>query len=407
MGWVPEHASGGERIQQSGGRASPGPAAGRAVIAAEARARVAPWLGIAALALAGLVAAVTRIEIVGHWYGLFLLRGRTPVTLEVKDDLLLGDGDRLLAGLQLARLRALLGSPEPAAGQATLALEWDERQGSGIVRNRFADGTELVTLFSRFEDSQGEAPHGLYVGGALPDLAADPGAQNESGMAYRDARGWKHIWCNVNEASWFSGIPGTVYPSAWRFLGSRVLIQDPGRVVLESSHELLRGGTRIRMDRLASFQAGAPFFTLAIRVTNVGDRDVSFDYVYGDEPWVGEFGSADGNLGWDDAGIVREEGSIDVRRHRWAGIVDTKTGAADFLSWLGDEQPDVGYFSNTSGPPRSPGAPLDSNEIFIGVEWNKRSLRPGQARSMRLAVGMAVFGPKGEPRLPPGAEPDP
>jgi hypothetical protein len=361
---------------------------------------------VSALAIAGLLAAATRVSILGHWYGLFLLRGREGPTLELKDDLVLGDASRLVIGIPFSPIRSLLEDARPRAGQARLDLDWDEREGSGSVLNHLADGTDLITIFSRYEDSEGLVPHGLFVGGALPDIAADARLQNESGMSHRDARGWTHVWCNVNEAVWIPGVANLSYPSQWRFLGSRVLIRDAERVVLESSHEITDGGARLRMDRFAYFRAGLPYFRLGIRFTNVGDRDQRFTYAYGDEPWVGEFGSAEGNIGWTGAGYVATEAALDPRAERWAGILDEKTGAANFIAWVGEDLPDTVYFSNSPGPPRGRGL-LESNEVFIGLEWPNRVLRPGEARSMLLAIGLAGRDPAtGRPALPEGAGPN-
>ncbi|BDG04819.1 hypothetical protein [Anaeromyxobacter oryzae] len=368
-------------------------------------ARSARIAAIVALALAGVFAAMTRLSIAGHWYGLYLLRGKEGPTFEIKDDLLLGDGSRLVAGVPLSPLRRLFTARAAGPEAPRLELQWDEREGSGIIRNHLADGTELVTLFSRFQDSEGATPHGLFVGGALPDIAADPGAQNESGMTHHDARGWTHIWCNVNEAIWLLPDETPIYPSYWRFLGSRVLVRDGQRVVLESSHELERRGARLRMDRFAYFRAGRPFFKLGIRVVNLGDLPATYTYAYGDEPWVGEFGSAEGNLGWVAGGIVTEESQVDARVNRWAGIVDSKTGAADFIAWVGDDQPDLVFFANQPGLQR-PGVPLASNEVFIGLEWHGRALAPGEERAMLLSIGMADRDPRtGRPALPEGGGP--
>jgi hypothetical protein len=371
------------------------------------RSRIALGAGLVALALASLVAAVTRIELVGHWHGLFLLRGKGGNTFEVKDDLVLGDGSRLLAGLQLASLSQVF-APRTDRGGVALDLDWDDRQGSGLVWNRLADGTDLVTIFARYEDSEGANPHGLFVGGALPDIVADPRSQNESGMSHHDARGWTHIWCNVNEAIWIDGVDRVVYPSEWRFLGSRVLLRNRERVVLESSHELDLQGRRLRMERFAYFKAGRPFFKLGIQLVNAGEVDLGYDYAYGDEPWVGDFGSAEGNVGWLENELATTERQVDPTANRWAGIVDLKTGAADFLAWVGGDLPDMVFFSNEAGAPRQIGRPLESNEVFIGLEWTRRRLGPGESRSMLLAIGMADKDPRtGGPRLPEGAGPNP
>jgi hypothetical protein len=369
--------------------------------------RPATWAAVAAIGLAAAAVAATSFSIAGHWHGVFVLRGKGGALLEVKDDLFLGDGSRLVAGVSFSRMRRLLSSSGAATEETpALELEWDERSGSGLVRNRFGDGTELVTLFGRYEDSDGHAPQGLFVGGALPDVAADDALQNESGMTYRDARGWHHVWCNVNEGLYDHASNRFVYPSAWRFLGSRVLIRDRDRVVLESSHEALIAGVPLRVDRFAYFRAGKPWFKLGIRVLNAGERQVRYTYAYGDEPWVGEFGSARGNVGWTADGVVRVEGPLDPARHRWAGIFDEDSDVANFVSWVGGDLPDLVFFSNHPGAQGAIlGTPLDSNEVFVGLQWNERALAPGEDRSMLLSFGLAGIDGAGKPVIPEGAGP--
>ena len=275
-----------------------------------------PWrrLGFAAaaLGLAALVAAATDVQISGNWQGVFLLRGAGERPLVLKDDLFLGDGSRLVLGASFSRIRRVVGRDAPAPGRAWLELDWDDG-GSGLVRNHLADGTELVTLFSRYADDEGKTPRGLFVGGALPDVAAVQD-QDESGMAFRDARGWHHIWCNVNELLLDLDSQQPWPPGSWKYLGARVLIRDPERVVIESSHEVPVAGGSLRIDRFAYFRAGKPWFKLGVRVVNTGERPARYAYAYGDEPWVGHFGSAAGNVGWLRDAIVRVEGPSPSRR---------------------------------------------------------------------------------------------
>jgi hypothetical protein len=374
------------------------------------RARALLGAALMALAAAGLLLATTRIEIEGRWRGLFLLKARDGRMLELQDDLYLGDGSRLVAGVSFSALRRWLGAgpAAPAPGAAALELDWDERTGRGLVRNRLGDGSELVTLFGRFEDDHGNHPRGLFVGGAVPDVASDLRNQDQSGMALREGGQWFHVWCNTNEALVDMDGPAyrTLYPGDLRFLGSRVLVNDPQRVVLESNHEvtLLRG--RVRMDRFAYFAAGEPFFKLGIRITALGPQQVTYAYLYGDEPWVGHFGTATGNYGWVDGEVVPFEGKFDTVKNRWAGIVDLKTGLANYLEWLGDDLPDDGYFANQAGhhAATSKHVPLDSNEVFIGLQWVGRRLAPGEGRGIRLVIGLAGRDPAtGKPIRPPAA----
>jgi hypothetical protein len=224
-------------------------------------------------------------------------------------------------------------------------------------------------------------------------------------MAYRDARGWSHVWCNVNEGLEDAQSGTSWPPGKWRFLGSRVLQRGPERVVLESDHELALSGGLLRVDRFATFVAGEPFFRLVIRLQNLGPGPVALTYLYGDEPWLGHFGSADGNIGWLANALVRTAGRFDTATG-YAGIFDEKTGLSNFLAWSGEARPNVGYFSNHPGEfvDASRKEPLASNEVFIGLEWTWLRLPPGTGKTIELAIGMGRIDPAtGRPALPPGA----
>lgn len=370
------------------------------------KARALFGAGVSALAAAGLLLATTRIQVEGRWRGLFLLKAKDGRMLELKDDLYLGDGSRMVAGVSFSGLRRWLGATAaaPAPGEAALELDWDERTGRGMVRNVLGDGRELVTLLARFEDDVGGHPQGLWVGGALPEVASDAATQDQSGMALLDGGRWIHVWCNTNEALVdMDGPYQTIPPSSISFLGSRVLVHDARRVVLESNHEVTLRRGRLRMDRFAYFQAGRPYFKLGIRLTALGPDPVTYAYLYGDEPWVGRFGTASGNVGWTERSLVPVEADVDPRANRWAGIADLKTGYANYLEWVGDDLPDDVYFANRAGPHAraEERRPLDSNEVFIGLQWVGRRLEPGEGRIMRLVIGLADRDPvTGKPRRP-------
>jgi hypothetical protein len=97
---------------------------------------------------------------------------------------------------------------------------------------------------------------------------------------------------------------------------------------------------------------------------------------------------------------------VDSGKYSYAGIYDYGnsaideghdfTGTANFIEWFGNEKPTV-YFANASG--RMTGmagqkTPLASNARFIGLEWNSRSLPPGQSTTYTLAIGMAEHDPE-------------
>jgi hypothetical protein len=356
-----------------------------------------------AFVLAAAFAATVRVEWSGRRFGLYLLRSPSGRPFVLKDDLRISDLPRYLAGHSFRRHDA-----RPPHGQPPhLHVEWDAADGSGYVTHRLADGRVLETVFGRYQEDDDREPQGLFVGGAVPEVVARYGF-DESGMSVRDARGWHHLWCTVNEAWLLAGRGRNLYPADWRLVGSRVLERTRQRVVIESDHRFVEGAFALEMVRRATFVAGQPWFRLEIRFVNVGDAPVTFTYGYGDEPWVGRYGSAAGNVGWLRRGLVTVAGRFEPVVEPWAGIYDAKSGDANFIAWPGTP-PDLAYFGNHAGAPQPGeiGAPLASNEVFIGLEWQRRTLAPAGSLLVRLDVGQAELDDAGTPILPDGAAPRP
>lgn len=351
-----------------------------------------------ALALAALFLGTTQVTLKGRWYGIYLLRSGSGRPFELKDDLKLGDGPRLLGGVSFSPLREFLARGRE--GKERLELDWDEEAGGGVVSNYLKGGEMLQTSLGRFVDSEGRTPAGLFVGGAIADVASSR-EQNQSGMALRDSSGWHHVWCNVNELLVLYGSGRRVFPGDWTFRGSRLLVESQDRVVIESDSALSASGVELRMERYAYFKAGVPWFRLGINILNVGDAPVTLAFGYGDEPWVGEFGSAEGNVGWSTQGVHDVVTWMDPAQSPGAGILDLKSGLANFIAWEGS-LPDRVYFGNHAGTPEASefGQPLTSNEVFIGLEWLNRTIEPGEVLSLGLTIGVAVAGPDGKPTFP-------
>ena len=351
-----------------------------------------------------------RIDIKGHFDGLFLLKGLHGWKYELKDDLYVGDAERLVYHIDFDDPRFRISSVfnHYTQGQKHLYYEWDSRDGSGFFRNFFPDGTQLLTCFGRFEDSKTkEHVQGLFVGGGLPAsvIGRIDWAMNETGMAYYDGRRWYHIWCNVNEGI-YTIKNFKMIDVHWNFLGSNVIDESASSVVISSSHQLADAGTPLRMDRFVYINAGEPYFFLTIKFTNTGQIPAEFIYTYGDEPWVGNYGSSKGNVGWVKDQIINFEKKIDSSKYSYAGYYHYGNDAigeghdfthtANFIEWFGKHKPDV-YFANAGGDLKDTTGklkiPLSSNERFIGLEWKPQRLNPGQSISYNLAIGMAGYDP--------------
>lgn len=358
-----------------------------------------------AVVVLALCASVVRFRPYWHFEGIYVLKGGGGL-IEIKDDLVLGDEGRLLLALPAQPVfRFLRGGVSHATVGTHLEYEWFRFDGSGHVEGHFSDGTIFLTCLSRYLDSGGKETRGVFVGGGLPFELGETGKDtlNDTGVSFYDGTRWHHIWCNVNEsiAPW-SNPSAVIAPSSWRFLGSRVARKTPEELVITSSHEVELDGQPFRVDRVAVFRAGTRYFTLAMRFTNTGRFPGGYYYVYGDEPWVGNYGTSIGNVGWVRDRLVTHEEAINPWEHRWAGYFDYGndaageehifSGLANFIEWQGNVTPDLVYFSNQIGTyaPRGSSVPLnDPQNRVLFLQWGPRLLNPGKSDTIILSIGMA------------------
>jgi len=268
-----------------------------------------------------------KVNVTGGYQGVFLLKGERGALLEIRDDLYLGEGYRHNAGLNFEDViprRLLRGHLE----EPSLTFQWNKKEGAGYVFNYLPGGKRLLTSFGRFIDESGKKVNGLFVGGGLPKhvLEDDIVKMNATGMAYHDGSRWFHIWCNVNETMANSRFE-SILPSSWRFLGSSVLYTSQTDLILESSHEIIIDGVPLRRERYAAFFAGEPYFILQIRMSNEGDQPATYYYVYGDEPWLGNYGTSGGNVGWAADGLYQFVSRLDTKKYHYAGLFDFENDA--------------------------------------------------------------------------------
>jgi hypothetical protein len=367
------------------------------------------------LTLSLLLIAVTviRFNITGDCDGIFLLKGEDGSLLEIKDDLFLGEGNRNVIGIDFERGKEVLFRlfRDRTKKEPYLYLEWNEKRGDGFIRNYLPDGKQLLTSFSRFTVENNGEVKGLFVGGGLPaDVNGDDMVkENATGMAYYDGAKWIHLWCTVNEAL-FTSKAEPLYPLGWKYLGSRILRHDEKEVVLESSHEVMVDGVPLHIDRRAYFRAGDTYFTLSVSIRNVGKRPAIYTYLYGDEPWLGNYGTSGGNVGWTADGLHDFAGMLDTSKVNYAGFIDYGNDAigeghnftqiANFVEWFGANKPMVWFSNSPYNVPLSGNIPLNGNERFIGLEWGLRSLQPNQSETYTLALGMTGLRSIGSPLTP-------
>jgi hypothetical protein len=345
------------------------------------------------------------INFQGDMSGLYLLRGVGGKLLELRDDVYLGEAGRVLARLDVNWLHDLFNSSNGA--DTRLRYKWNARGGHGYIHSTRTDGTEFVICLSRFLDSSGKMPRGLFIGGELPPTfyGKDGLSLNETGMALQQGNRWYHIWCNANEGIAGGNSPkNMIFPSEWEFLGSKVLFVTQDEIALKSSHRTELDGVPVSIDRYLFFNANNRFLTLSINIKNIGDRPTGYYYVYGDEPWLGDYGTSKGNVGWAKDKLYYYAGIVDPVAHSTAGMADLGnpispfeqgrdfSGLANFISWIGMVRPSLVYFANKEGDPHEEKerVPLDSpNNRVIFCQWGPVKLLPQESTTITLAIGMA------------------
>ncbi len=330
----------------------------------------------------------------------------TDGSLKVTNDLNFDEANRLLFMVDGSCLwRFVEGVAAAILKKSLIEVTWNNEDGNGVIKEYRPDGTRFLIILSRYSETEGR-PRGLFIGGDLPYGDVDrwlDRSRNNTGIAYYDGQKWQHIWCSINEAMTIKGLDDiSIGPWRWRYLGSRVLKSTASEVILESLHELhlVRNSLPIhlKMKRILLKRAAADYIVLKVEITNIGNSVVYYNYSFGDEPWVGEFGSSLGDVGWTSGKVYRFEGYISPQKNRFAGIWDYGndeagephrfSNFANFVEWL-DNPPTVVYFSNSF-------TEVDENRLLnsfdnrvINLVWLYQSLMPGETRTYTLALGMA------------------
>lgn len=342
--------------------------------------------------------------------GCFILRGESGKWYEVTDDLVPEDSARLVWAMPLYPFKKIISSSKCVnTNQPCLDFSWDKRNGRGFIKNYWPDGTKLVINLGRFRDSVSKYPNGIFIGGGLPPTDPDYEQLNKeaTGMAYFNGRRWFHVWCNSNE-----GVVALqpkfhpIYPTEWVFKGSWIRENDGRHLTIESRHQLAINGVPLDLKRILFYTAGNSYVVLSTEIVNKGTAPVLFQYYYGDEPWIGDFGSSAGDVGWMGQELIKTEREIDTKTNTYFGMFDygndlageahNFSGIANFIEWPKNDRPESAYISNYGGGLSAEGKSLPlnhPNNRFIGLKYGPQWLKPREMFSFTIAVGMAGKNP--------------
>ena len=366
------------------------------------------------LAIISLVIAKVDFNIDGDFEGIFILTGENGKWIEITDDLFPEDTDRLIYSYNTSFLKNIVSNGFYVVSNGfckdtdapCMHYEWNKKTGRGYIKTIYPGGKKLIICLSRFRIDD-KLSSGLFLGGGLPpsDPDSDIFDRDEASMAYYDGNRYYHIWCNVNEGI-TDALNNSIDPPSWEYLGSEVLESSSTDLTIISRHRTFVNSVPITIERYLFYNVGNTYVTLTTRIKNVGKSSTEFGYGYGDEPWVGDYGTSEGDIGWLKDRLVKTEMYIDTKHNNFAGIFDygnelagekhVYTNAANFIEWQQGSRPDSAYFSNEFGKigKQEENIPLASHsKRVISLQWGKFRLKPNQIFSFTIAVGMATYNP--------------
>lgn len=364
------------------------------------------------LIVSGLVYLFVDFEIRDQYFGIFVLKKEDGFGIQIVNDIYPTELRRKIISLDFHPFtKNFFVRKNRRSIYPRLNYIWDKGRGRGFVINYLEENKVLLTVLSRYKTDTNEIPNGVFIGGELPESEFDreTNKMNNTGMAYYDGSRWYHIWCNTNEGLASGSTMEPIPITSWKFLGSEVLEAGSFKVIIKSNHIAVSDGNPLYIERFGIFLAGNPYMILVQRITNIGNNVASYYYVYGDEPWLGNYGSSIGNIGWVQDHLIKYEEQIDPKKYKYFGFYDygndvigedhNFTGKANFIEWLYDE-PDVAFIVNQEGgkiEKAIPKKPLNSQlSRFIGGQWGPVYLQPKGYQLMVLAVGMAYGGKGGK-----------
>ncbi len=353
--------------------------------------------------------SLVEVNIIDNYYGLFVLKKQSGIGIEITNDIYSDQVNRMLFKIDLNPFyeNVVVKKFTDKDEYPFLSYVWDINNGRGFVRNLLSENRKIIYIFSRYKEENGAIPKGLFLGGELPITSynADRDFLNDTGMAYYDGVRWYHIWCSTNQG--FASVldPNVLYsPVTWKYIDSEIVKNDEKSLILKSSHIAYVDSVPLAINRFAYFRAGEPYFILDMKIKNIGDRMAGYYYIYGDEPWLGDYGYSAGDVGWTKDGLVLTEKEIDPTKHHFVGFFDygndligeqhVYTNIANFIEWDPSNPPSNVYFSNQFGS-IDPKKPL-SHELnrVVSLQWGPIYLKPGEIKEIKLAIGMAYFNDK-------------
>jgi len=297
---------------------------------------------------------------------------------------------------------------------------WDPAAGRGPIAQILPNGDRYtVCLHCGYPGYTGGLVIGGHGGSGFEWVPATPipgfpainlfCAQDESLMDRGSCREYDFGW-SQNFGTGDDGVP-------LLYQGGQILEAGPDRVILGTTN----AAGCYSLTRFLRWGMGETFISMATTIRNTCDHPVAFDFWTGDDPWLGRYRSAEGDVGWYDAGLVEHETAVASGAFHAGGLYDlgnaaagevegTFSNAADFILPDPAHLPDRVIFASGFLHDVSevvPDAPLDpTSMIALNLGWIDVRLAPGQEWSVAYALGRAITGRPGDVPRPPDIGPE-
>jgi hypothetical protein len=322
----------------------------------------------------------------------------------------------LVCSVGCRRPKAVPPKPDAAPPRGHFTVAWSPATGRGEVSERLASGDVLRTCF--------HCGYPGYTGGLIIGNISAPGMELRP---QRPIRGYDsiNVFCAQDESIWDLD-EAAEYTYGWSenfgtgpdgkrldYVRGRVLEHDDAHVVLTSEN----AGGCYQVTKVATTRAEWRYWIIATRIQNRCDHPVRFHFYTGDDPWIGRYASAEGDVGWTPAGLVRKETGFAAGELTAGGLYDlgnsdlgqTDKGFSNQADFFALDPtlplPDFAGFANRFA--HHPGEidgqkPLENRTmIALNMGWRNRTLAPAASMLVTLALGVATTGEPGSvPRLP-------
>lgn len=272
-----------------------------------------------------------------------------------------------------------------------MAVNWDPATGKGAISLVTATRQKIEL---RFQDGFKGYTGGLY-----------PGSMNRPAVTlYRPGLDKKPaaIWCAQDESIWDHERQVEFSPGWSENFGhgpdGRPLTFQGGRIIKKGAESVI----------LASMNSALPYevnkwmsihsdgmMLVRTQIRNISHTDVIFDFWSGDDPWVGDYGTSRGDVGWENRRWIKREQKINMALSRCVGIADLQEGKWDTANYMclsaASPLPTATYFANRfahADTDISAGTLLDSETMTaFNMGWQNISLAPNESFEISYALG--------------------